>query len=174
MAAIGWVKRPSPGWAARRRVRRERSFPGHSRSTEFDTDAVFITSAGQVGKQSLCHLCRELFEQPARLREVPISEMYERQIEWREPPVGHHLDETTRAQEFRLDHRRQFTDPAARKQCGSETGEIIHGEVRAKGNRFLSLLVLVHEAPTCLWLTAPKRDQRMIEQVPGRFRRPAD
>jgi len=45
--------------------------------------------------------------------------------EWREPPVGHHLDETTRAEEFRLDHRRQFTDPAARKQGGSETGEII-------------------------------------------------
>src|SRR6516165_9156887 len=99
--------------------------------------------------------------------------MYERQIEWREPPVGHHLDETTRAEEFRLDHRRQFTDPAARQQCGSETGEIIHREVRPKGNGFLGSPVLVHEAPTCLWLTAPECEQRMIEQVFGLFRGPA-
>src|SRR5215469_4233450 len=99
--------------------------------------------------------------------------MYERQMEWREPPVGHHLDKTTRAEEFRLDHRRQFTDPAARKQCGSKTGEIIHGEVRAKGNRFLGPPIFVHEAPTCLRLTAPEREQRMIEKVLGRFWRKA-
>src|SRR6516162_8568903 len=133
-------------------------------------DTVFIISAGQVGKHRLRHLCREFFEQPARLREVPISEMYERQIEWREPPVAHYLDETTRADEFRLDHRWQLTDPAARKQRGSETREIIHGEVRAKGNGFLGLPILVQEAPTCFWLPAPEREQRMIEQVLGRFR----
>jgi hypothetical protein len=33
---------------------------------------VFITSGGQVGKQRLRHLCRELLEQPARLGEVPV------------------------------------------------------------------------------------------------------
>src|SRR6516164_8646502 len=99
--------------------------------------------------------------------------MYERQIEWRDPPVGYRLDETTRAEEFRLDHRRQLTDPAARKQGGSETGEIIDGEVRGKGNRFLGPSILVHEPPTCLWVTAPEREQRMIEQVLRRFRRPA-
>src|SRR6516225_6235897 len=99
--------------------------------------------------------------------------MHERQIEWREPPVGHHRDETTRADEFRLYHRRQLPDPAARKQCGSETSEIIHCQVRAKGNGLLGPPVLVDEAPTCLWLTAPEREQRMVEQILGRFRRPA-
>ena len=136
-------------------------------------DTVFITSAGQIGKQRLRHLCCKVFEQPARLREVPIAEMHERQIEWREPPVGDHLDETTRADEFRLYHRRQLSDPAAGKQCGGETGEIIHGQVGTKGNGFFGPLVLVHEAPTCLWLTASEREQRMVEQVLGRFRRPA-
>ena len=47
-----------------------------------------------IHKVRLRHLRRALFKQPARLRELPISEMDERQIECREPAVGHELDET--------------------------------------------------------------------------------
>ena len=87
---------------------------------------------------------------------MSISEVHERQIEWWKPPVGHHLDETTRAEEFRLADRWQFTAAVAREQGGSETSEIIYGEARPKNNGFLGP-VLVHKAPICLWLTPPQR-----------------
>ena len=65
-------------------------------------------------------------------------------------PVGHDLYEPARADEIGLHHRRKFANAATRQQRGRKAGEVVHREVRLKGQGFFILSVLVNEGPTAL------------------------
>ena len=63
-------------------------------------------SGRKVGKKRRCHLGSEFLKEPTRLRDVPISEVNNREIEGEKAPVWHHLDELACANEFGLHDRR--------------------------------------------------------------------
>jgi hypothetical protein len=70
--------------------------------------------------------------------------MDERQVEGREPPVGHDLDEPALAKEFGLNNRWQLADAAARQQGRQQTGEIVDRQVRLKGDGLAAAATLVN------------------------------
>ena len=72
---------------------------------------------------------------------------------------------------MRLNHRRKLADAAARQQRRCETGEIVHRQVRLKGDGFLAVSVFVQKGPACLGPAAPEREQPVVEQILGRFGR---
>ena len=85
-------------------------------------------SGWQLGKERRRHLGREFLKEPAWLRNVPIPEMYEREVEGPEMPVWHDFDEFARTDEFRLHRGWNFADPAAGEQRGRNPCVVVDGQ----------------------------------------------
>jgi hypothetical protein len=98
-----------------------------------------LTAPTRLGRKILKkrrrHLHGKFLEHANRSRHVPVAEMNERKIEGAKAPLWHDLDQAAVAHEFRLNHRRQVADPAAGKQRGRQTGEVIHRERRLECQR---------------------------------------
>ena len=81
-------------------------------------------------------------------------------------PIGHDLDKAAFADKIRLHDGRKLANAAARQQSWRKPGEIVHGDIRLKGQRLLVLSVLVNEGPAAVRLPMRERQEPMVEAGP--------
>src|SRR5580658_9038670 len=76
--------------------------------------------------------------------------MAQREVKYREVPFRHHLDQSSRSQELRLNDRRKIANPRASQQRGRQPVVLIDRQIRLERDRRLVFSVRVNELPCVL------------------------